>query len=94
MKINSLFYEVYKDDILKCTLCPHECILYPNKKGICGVRQNIGGEMYSLNYADTTSMGLDPMEKKPLYHFHPGEKNTLFRNMGGMQFTMPFLSEL
>lgn len=74
MKINSLFYEVYKDDILKCTLCPHECILYPNKKGICGVRQNIGGEMYSLNYADTTSMGLDPMEKKPLYHFHPGEK--------------------
>ncbi|HOB16634.1 MAG TPA: AmmeMemoRadiSam system radical SAM enzyme [Defluviitoga sp.] len=74
MKINSLFYDVLKEDILKCTLCPHECVLHPNEKGFCGVRQNIGGEMFSLNYADTTSMGLDPMEKKPLYHFHPGEK--------------------
>ncbi len=74
MKINSLFYEEFKDDILKCTLCPHQCILYPGKTGICGVRQNIKGEMYSLNYRDVTSIGLDPIEKKPLFHFHPGEK--------------------
>ncbi|MBL5981485.1 hypothetical protein NAAC61_05140 [Petrotoga sp. 8T1HF07.NaAc.6.1] len=74
MKINSLFYEEFKDDILKCTLCPHQCILYPGKTGICRVRQNVKGEMYSLNYGDVTSMALDPMEKKPLFHFHPGEK--------------------
>jgi len=74
MKINSLFYEEFKEDILKCTLCPHQCILYPNKTGICRVRQNIKGEMYSLNYNDVTSIALDPMEKKPLFHFHPGEK--------------------
>ncbi|PNR95641.1 AmmeMemoRadiSam system radical SAM enzyme [Petrotoga sp. 9PWA.NaAc.5.4] len=89
MKINSLFYEEFKEDILKCKLCPHECILYPNKKGICDVRQNIKGELYTLNYSDTTSIGLDPIEKKPLFHFHPGEK-VLSLGTWGCNLKCPF----
>jgi len=89
MKINSLFYEEFKDDILKCTLCPHQCILYPGKTGICGVRQNIKGEMYSLNYRDVTSIALDPIEKKPLFHFHPGEK-VLSLGTWGCNLKCPF----
>lgn len=89
LKINSLFYEDFKDDILKCSLCPHKCILYPGKVGICGVRQNIKGEMYSLNYMDTTSIALDPIEKKPLYHFHPGE-SILSLGTWGCNLKCPF----
>ncbi|MBI5816372.1 MAG: AmmeMemoRadiSam system radical SAM enzyme [Nitrospinae bacterium] len=58
----------------RCELCPFNCILSEGKTGICRGKKNIGGELYAINYARTTSINLDPVEKKPLYHFHPGSQ--------------------
>lgn len=58
---------------LECYLCPHHCRIAPDKIGICGVRQNRNGRLYSLIYGQVSSMHVDPMEKKPLFHFHPGQ---------------------
>jgi pyruvate formate lyase activating enzyme len=58
---------------LECFLCPHHCSIAPNKIGICGVRQNQNGRLYSLIYGRVSAMHVDPMEKKPLFHFHPGQ---------------------
>lgn len=56
----------------KCLLCPHECAIGPDKTGRCRVRKNSGGTLLTLNYAQVSSLALDPVEKKPLYHFFPG----------------------
>lgn len=55
-----------------CELCPHHCRLSEGGTGFCGARGNRGGEVVCLNYGQVTSLALDPIEKKPLYHFHPG----------------------
>ena len=55
-----------------CWLCPHRCYLADGQTGFCRARQNQGGIIRSLNYGLLTSAALDPIEKKPLYHFHPG----------------------
>ena len=54
-----------------CQLCPHRCHIKEGQRGICGVRENISGKLISLNYGRVVAMGLDPIEKKPLYHFLP-----------------------
>jgi len=68
----ALFYEELNDNTIRCTLCPHRCVLEDGKKGICGVRMNRGGVLYTLNYGELTSIAMDPIEKKPLFHFYPG----------------------
>ena len=55
-----------------CHLCPNECIISDGKRGSCGVRINKGGILYSEVYNKTTGISLDPIEKKPFYHFLPG----------------------
>jgi len=57
---------------VQCHLCPHECVIADGKRGICGVRENRNGRLISLIYAACSSVTPDPIEKKPLYHFHPG----------------------
>jgi len=57
---------------VQCDLCPHKCILFNNQKGICRVRENKNGTLFTLNYFTASSSGIDPIEKKPLYHFYPG----------------------
>ena len=59
---------------VQCKLCPHFCFLKVNETGKCHVRKNIDGKLISLVYARPCSLALDPIEKKPLYHFLPGEK--------------------
>ncbi len=59
-------------DRIKCNLCPHNCFIKEGKRGICGVRENRGGMLYTLIYGSCSSAHADPIEKKPLYHFHPG----------------------
>lgn len=66
------FYAALEKDRVRCELCPHRCALAPGEKGECRVRLNEGGKLYSLNYGRVTSAAMDPIEKKPLYHFHPG----------------------
>jgi pyruvate formate lyase activating enzyme len=59
-------------ELVRCRLCPWHCEIQPGRTGVCGVRRNEGGTLRSLNYGRVTSLALDPIEKKPLYHFHPG----------------------
>ncbi|MFC1511307.1 AmmeMemoRadiSam system radical SAM enzyme [Candidatus Margulisiibacteriota bacterium] len=70
----ALFYEKLSDSKVRCTLCPWDCKIAPGKAGICGVRQNIDGKLYSLIYGKVSSVAVDPIEKKPLYRFHPGTR--------------------
>lgn len=65
-------YKQLKDHHVRCLNCHHYCHLEPGQKGICGVRQNIDGRLYSLNFGQIVALNIDPIEKKPLFHFLPG----------------------
>lgn len=67
----ALFYKKLEDKKVKCELCPHYCTILPDKCGFCGVRKNIDGVLYSLIYSKVSSVAVDPIEKKPLFHFKP-----------------------
>ena len=60
------------DGKVECLLCPHVCKIMDGKRGVCGVRENAGGRLHTLIYGRTGSTAVDPIEKKPLHHFHPG----------------------
>lgn len=60
------------EDYIQCTLCPHLCKILPGKNGICGVRKNTGERIELSTYGVISGYSLDPVEKKPLYHFFPG----------------------
>lgn len=57
-----------------CELCPQRCIVAEGERGICDLRENRGGTLYAAAYGEVASVGVDPIEKKPLYHFHPGDR--------------------
>ncbi len=57
-----------------CSLCAHRCLVAPSKFGVCGVRRNDGGKLMTLVYGEVIAAHVDPIEKKPLYHFYPGTK--------------------
>ncbi len=63
------------EKLVRCDTCNHRCVIKVGEKGICGVRENIKGTLYALNYGKTISIAIDPIEKKPLYHFMPGTKS-------------------
>ena len=69
----AMYFQKIEDSYVCCRLCPHNCVIKPGASGVCGARKNIGGELYCLNYGKITSIALDPLEKKPLYRFHPGK---------------------
>jgi len=66
------FYKRYDDGKVRCQLCPNDCLLGAGETGLCGARKNILGKLISENYGKITALHLDPIEKKPLYHFFPG----------------------
>lgn len=72
MMREALLYESLEEKKVRCNLCNHHCIIQPGKTGICGVRKNEGGILYSLVYGKVIAENVDPIEKKPLYHFLPG----------------------
>ncbi|TKJ17474.1 AmmeMemoRadiSam system radical SAM enzyme [Candidatus Woesearchaeota archaeon B3_Woes] len=74
MPIEALYYEKLRDKIVQCHLCPKKCIIKPDKFGNCNARQNIKGRLYSLVYGNLCSISIDPIEKKPLFHFMPGQQ--------------------
>lgn len=65
-------YEKKEQNAVACVLCPHYCKIREGQAGICRSRVNRGGILYSTNYGRVSSYGMDPIEKKPLYHFYPG----------------------
>lgn len=78
----AMFYEKLGDSKVKCHLCAHGCIISPNKRGICAVRQNRDGTLYSLVYGKVIAKHIDPIEKKPLFHFHPGSRSYSIATVG------------
>ena len=67
----SPFYEALPDQKIRCTLCPHGCLVEPGGVGACGVRRNDDGRYYSLVYANPCAVHVDPIEKKPFFHVLP-----------------------
>jgi len=76
------FYRKLKDMVVQCMLCPRYCIISNGKRGKCGVRENKNGKLYSLVYARPCSINLDPIEKKPFYHFMPGKYSLSIATVG------------
>jgi len=66
------YWKVESGNTLKCNLCPHHCVISPGEEGMCWARKNEDGTLYAANYGKTTSLAVDPIEKKPLFHFRPG----------------------
>lgn len=69
----AMYYEKLEGQKVRCGLCPHECTIAPDKSGICRVRSNIEGTLYTHNYGKLSAVAMDPVEKKPLYHYYPGK---------------------
>ncbi len=70
----SILYEKLPDSRVRCGVCQWRCSIAPGKTGVCRMYQNSDGTLYSMNYAQVSSMAADPIEKKPLFHFYPGTK--------------------
>ncbi len=68
----AMLYEKLEDNLVHCFLCNHHCRIKPDDFGLCGVRQNQEGTLKTLVYGQVIAAGVDPIEKKPLYHFLPG----------------------
>jgi pyruvate formate lyase activating enzyme len=85
----AMHYIELSEKKVRCELCGHNCIIADSSVGICKVRMNIDGKLYSLNYGKIISLMIDPIEKKPLYHFYPGSK-TLSLAMQGCNFKCQF----
>ncbi len=71
-KVEARYYERLPDREVKCNLCPRYCLLGDKERGYCGVRENDGGIYYTLVYGKVCALNLDPIEKKPFFHFLPG----------------------
>jgi len=78
----AMFYRKLEDDKVKCFLCSNYCVVVDSKRGKCGVRENNGGTLYSLVYGKLVSMNIDPIEKKPLFHFYPASKSLSISTAG------------
>ena len=74
MMREALLYQKLQGNRVQCNLCAHRCIIQPAKRGLCRVRVNKNGILYTKVYGRTIAQHIDPIEKKPLYHFYPGSK--------------------
>ncbi len=78
----ALLYKKLSDGKVQCRNCAHFCVISPGKRGICGVRENINGKLYSLNYGKAIACHIDPIEKKPFFHFLPGSQSLSIATVG------------
>jgi len=88
-KVQAKYYSKLEDNLVRCELCPVNCKIKPGKHGICKLRYNDGGELIANGYGEVVSLSIDPVEKKPLYHFHPG-KPILSTGPNGCNLRCPF----
>jgi pyruvate formate lyase activating enzyme len=89
MEKEAMLYRTSEGQKVTCFLCRHNCEIAPSKYGICGVRQNREGKLYTLVYGETIAAHVDPIEKKPLYHFLPGTISFSIATIG-CNFRCPF----
>jgi pyruvate formate lyase activating enzyme len=81
MKV-AMFWERLENGKVRCELCRHRCVIYPNKLGVCGVRVNKDSTLYTLVWGKPIALNIDPIEKKPLFHFLPGTKTFSLATIG------------
>jgi pyruvate formate lyase activating enzyme len=79
---NEAMFYTRQGEKVRCGLCPHSCLIGDSKRGLCGVRENRSGVLYSLIYGKASSVHPDPIEKKPLFHFLPGSTSISFASIG------------
>ncbi len=79
--MEAIYYTPLDNLKVRCTLCPHECVIAPEHSGICKVRTNNNGKLTADIYGVAAAMQFDPIEKKPLYHFYPGKE---ILSLGGL----------
>lgn len=80
--MEAYLYESLKDNEVKCNLCNHRCNIKNGRRGICGVRENRGGVLETLVYGKVIARHIDPIEKKPLFHFLPGSLSYSIATVG------------
>jgi pyruvate formate lyase activating enzyme len=78
----AMLYEGLEDQRVQCHLCAHRCVIKEQKRGICGVRENQGGRLQTLVYGRAIARNVDPVEKKPLFHFQPGSRTYSIATVG------------
>ena len=78
----SYLYKKLADKKVQCQNCAHYCVIKNGKRGICGVKENRDGKLYSLNYGKIAALNIDPIEKKPLFHFLPGSYSLSLATVG------------
>jgi len=74
MRVVAKYQKALEGQRVECLLCPHFCVLKEGQTGICRTRENVGGTLYSNAYGNPCSVAVDPIEKKPLFHFLPGSR--------------------
>jgi len=82
MAKEALYWKSLANNIVQCQLCPRFCTIKDGERGNCGVRENQKGKLFSVVYGKPASVAVDPIEKKPLYHFLPGEQTLSFGTAG------------
>ena len=75
-------YKKLSEKKVRCQNCSHYCVILPGRRGICGVRENIDGKLYALNYKKVVALNIDPIEKKPFFHFLPGTYSLSLATVG------------
>jgi pyruvate formate lyase activating enzyme len=78
----AMLYEKFEDRQVRCNLCAHKCKIKPDRRGICGVRENKEGILYSLVYGTLIAENIDPVEKKPFFHVYPASKSYSIATVG------------
>lgn len=78
----AILYSRLDGATVQCALCAHRCVIHDGKTGICGVRRNTKGVLYSLVYGQVAAAHIDPIEKKPLFHFLPGTSSFSISTVG------------
>ncbi len=77
-----ILYRKLQKEKVRCLNCAHYCFISEGKRGICRVRENLRGKLYSLNYGKIAACNIDPIEKKPLFHFLPGSSTLSLASPG------------
>jgi len=78
----ALLYQKLNNNLVQCQACAHHCVIAPKQRGFCGVRENQNGKLYSLVYSKACAINIDPIEKKPFFHFLPGSYSLSIATVG------------
>ena len=80
--MKTLIFKKLKDNRVQCGICNHFCTIDNGERGVCGVRENVDGELYSLVYPKIIARSIDPIEKKSIFHLKPGSKSFSIATVG------------